>query len=101
MLWRFEAVLVDAQRANSRFQHSSPAPGGLSHRAECSRPLPPRLLIIGGVASIVFGVLVIIYPGTGALAAIWWIGAYALVIGVLSLALAFRVRKLVGPSIAD
>jgi uncharacterized membrane protein HdeD (DUF308 family) len=54
------------------------------------------VLILGGVASIVFGGLVIAYPGAGALAVIWWIGAYALVIGVLALGLAIRVRRLVG-----
>jgi len=32
-------------------------------------------------------------PGAGALALVWVIGAYALIIGVLLVALAFRLKK--------
>jgi uncharacterized membrane protein HdeD (DUF308 family) len=49
-------------------------------------------LVLGGLASIVYGVLLIIAPLIGALVLTWWIGAYALVFGVLLLTLAFRLR---------
>jgi uncharacterized membrane protein HdeD (DUF308 family) len=50
------------------------------------------LLILAGAASVVFGILLLIRPGAGALAVIWLIGAYAVVYGILLLVLAFRLR---------
>jgi uncharacterized membrane protein HdeD (DUF308 family) len=50
------------------------------------------LLALGGVASIVFGTLIVLYPAAGALAVVLWIGAYALVFGVLLVVLSFRLR---------
>jgi uncharacterized membrane protein HdeD (DUF308 family) len=50
------------------------------------------LLILTGVISIAFGVLVCLFPGAGALAMVWLIGSYATFTGVLLLVLAFRVR---------
>ena len=52
------------------------------------------LLALSGVASLIFGILLIALPAAGALALIWLIGAYALVFGVLMLVLAFRLRGL-------
>jgi uncharacterized membrane protein HdeD (DUF308 family) len=51
------------------------------------------LLILMGVFSFLFGTLILISPGTGALAIVLWIGAYALVFGVFLIALAFRLRS--------
>lgn len=50
------------------------------------------LLILEGVVSILFGVLVFLFPGAGALALIWLISFYALVTGALLLTLARRAR---------
>jgi uncharacterized membrane protein HdeD (DUF308 family) len=52
------------------------------------------LLILSGIASVVFGVLVIVFPGAGALSVLWMIALYAVVFGALLVALSFRVRKL-------
>jgi uncharacterized membrane protein HdeD (DUF308 family) len=49
-------------------------------------------LVLGGVASIVYGLLLIAAPLIGALVLTWWLGAYALVFGVLLLILAVRLR---------
>lgn len=49
-------------------------------------------LALTGVASVAFGVLVILFPGTGAVAVVWAIAAYAVVFGVLLVALGLRLR---------
>jgi uncharacterized membrane protein HdeD (DUF308 family) len=48
---------------------------------------------LAGVASIVFGILLVANPRAGLLVLTWLIGAYALVWGVIQLALAFRLRQ--------
>ena len=50
-------------------------------------------LILGGVLSVIFGVVLVVLPGPGILALVWLIGAYAVVSGVLLIVLAFRVRN--------
>jgi uncharacterized membrane protein HdeD (DUF308 family) len=49
-------------------------------------------LVLGGVASIIFGIVLILAPVVGAVVLTWWLGAYALVFGVLLLILAFQLR---------
>jgi uncharacterized membrane protein HdeD (DUF308 family) len=53
------------------------------------------LLILGGLLSVAFGVLLMTQPGAGALAMIWLIGAYAVVFGLLLLILAFKMRRFI------
>jgi uncharacterized membrane protein HdeD (DUF308 family) len=51
------------------------------------------LLGLAGLLSIGFGVLLALWPGPGLLAILWIIGVYAIVLGVLQLFLAFRLRS--------
>jgi uncharacterized membrane protein HdeD (DUF308 family) len=58
------------------------------------------LLALSGIASLGFGILLVLFPGAGALAVVLWIGAYTLVFGALLVALAFRLRSLGRPHAA-
>ena len=50
------------------------------------------MLILGGLASVLFGTLLVYQPGAGALAVLTLIAAYAVVFGVLLVMLSFRVK---------
>jgi uncharacterized membrane protein HdeD (DUF308 family) len=50
-------------------------------------------LVLSGLLSIVFGVLLAIAPLIGAIVLTWWLGAYALLFGASLLVLAMRLRK--------
>jgi uncharacterized membrane protein HdeD (DUF308 family) len=50
-------------------------------------------LIIGGVLSVLFGIVLIAAPGAGALAVVFVIGAYAVLFGVTLLMLSWRLRS--------
>jgi len=56
------------------------------------------LLIVSGFASVLFGVLVFMFPAAGALALVWLISIHAIVTGFFLLALGFRARKWAPPS---
>jgi uncharacterized membrane protein HdeD (DUF308 family) len=49
-------------------------------------------LVLGGVVSVIYGVLLILAPMIGALVLTWWLGAYALIFGVALIVLGFRLR---------
>ena len=49
-------------------------------------------LIIGGALSVLFGIVLLVAPGAGALAVVFLIGAYAIVFGLALLGLAWRLR---------
>jgi uncharacterized membrane protein HdeD (DUF308 family) len=52
------------------------------------------MLILGGLLSILFGILLFVFPGTGAVSLIWLIGIYAIVFGISEIIFAFRLRGL-------
>lgn len=54
------------------------------------------LLILSGLLSVAFGVLLFLRPGAGALAVMWLIGVYMLVFGITAIALSLRLRSLKG-----
>jgi uncharacterized membrane protein HdeD (DUF308 family) len=49
-------------------------------------------MILSGIASIVFAILVMFFPGVGALGLLWLIAAYAIIFGVLLVILGLRLR---------
>ena len=51
------------------------------------------LLALGGIISIVLGVFLFLQPFAGGIAIIWTIAAYAMIFGVLLIALGFRLRN--------
>jgi uncharacterized membrane protein HdeD (DUF308 family) len=51
------------------------------------------MLALAGAVSVLFGVLVFLFPAAGALAMVWLVSFYATVTGILLLALAFKARK--------
>lgn len=53
------------------------------------------LLALAGVASILFGLVLLFNPAAGALALVWLIGAYAIVFGVLMIVLGVRLHSMV------
>jgi uncharacterized membrane protein HdeD (DUF308 family) len=54
-------------------------------------------LILSGLLSIVFGAVLIGWPGTGALALIWTIAWFAVFFGCMFIGLAFELRKFKRP----
>jgi uncharacterized membrane protein HdeD (DUF308 family) len=52
-------------------------------------------LILGGIGSVAFGVLLYLMPGAGALALLWLIGGFAMAFGILMIALGLKLRTFV------
>ena len=53
------------------------------------------LMVLAGLLSIVFGVVIAAQPASGLLAVVWLIGIYAIVFGVMHLAVYFEARSVV------
>jgi uncharacterized membrane protein HdeD (DUF308 family) len=51
------------------------------------------LLILSGLLSVAFGVLLFLRPGVGALAVMWLIGIYMIVFGITAIVLSLRLRR--------
>jgi uncharacterized membrane protein HdeD (DUF308 family) len=50
------------------------------------------LLILSGLLSVLFGVVLVAWPGASALALLWLIATFAVVFGVVLVILAFKAR---------
>ena len=57
------------------------------------------LLLLSGVASVVCGLFLFFMAGWGALAVLFWIGAYAVTIGLFLIVVALRLRRWVAQPI--
>jgi len=49
-------------------------------------------LALGGIASVIFGIVLLVAPVVGAVVLTWWLGAYAIVFGTFLLVLAFQLH---------
>lgn len=52
------------------------------------------MLVLAGIVSILFGIALMVQPAVGALAVVFWIGAFALIRGIFMVALAFKLRSI-------
>ncbi len=52
------------------------------------------ILYLTGALSILFGILIVVQPAAGGLSIVWIVASWAIVIGVLRIIFAFRVRNL-------
>jgi len=52
------------------------------------------LLALNGVLTVLFGVVLIVAPGAGALAVLWLIGVFAIVVGIVMISLGIRLKGL-------
>ena len=51
-------------------------------------------MVLAGIASILFGLILVVFPATGALSLVWLIGAFAIVFGIFDIGLGWRLRGL-------
>ena len=52
------------------------------------------MMILGGLLSILFSVLLVVSPAAGAMSVVWMIGIYAVVFGISEIIFAFRLHSL-------
>jgi uncharacterized membrane protein HdeD (DUF308 family) len=58
------------------------------------RHLPGEVAqVLNGAVSVLFGLVLLVVPGLGLLAVVWWIAMYAVFRGLLLVTLAFRLRR--------
>lgn len=50
------------------------------------------LLILNGLLSVLFGIVIFVFPAVGLVTVVWIFGMYAIMFGILLLALGFRLR---------
>jgi uncharacterized membrane protein HdeD (DUF308 family) len=50
-------------------------------------------MVLGGLLSLAYGILLIITPFIGAIVLTWWLGAYALVFGIALVVFSFKLRS--------
>jgi uncharacterized membrane protein HdeD (DUF308 family) len=50
-------------------------------------------LALAGIASVIFGIVLLIAPAVGAVVLTWWLGAYAIVFGIFLLVLGFQLHS--------
>jgi uncharacterized membrane protein HdeD (DUF308 family) len=49
---------------------------------------------LGGVISVVFGIMLVVFPAAGMLSLLWLVAVWAIVLGISSIGLGYRLHKL-------
>ena len=57
------------------------------------------MLVLSGIVSILFGILVFAFPLAGAVGISWILGVYAMTAGIILVSLGVKLRKLVGATV--
>jgi uncharacterized membrane protein HdeD (DUF308 family) len=52
------------------------------------------MMILGGLLSIIFGVMLFVFPAAGAVSVIWVVGIYTVIFGISEIIFAFRLQGL-------
>ena len=55
-------------------------------------------LALGGVLAILFGLYIVVFPGSGLISLIWLVGAWAILFGIANLVVAWRLREMANRS---
>jgi uncharacterized membrane protein HdeD (DUF308 family) len=50
------------------------------------------IMLLSGAVSLIWGVMLAIMPGAGAIAFLWFVGSYSIIFGILLIALALKLR---------
>ena len=59
------------------------------------------LWVLSGACTVALGVLLMLYPGAGALSVLWMIGAFAMAWGILLVMLSFKLKGLKGKALPE
>ncbi len=51
------------------------------------------MLIVAGIFSVIFGILLFMQPVAGVVVISWWLGIYALFLGIFLISVGFRLKK--------
>jgi uncharacterized membrane protein HdeD (DUF308 family) len=51
------------------------------------------LLAVSGIISLIFGFIIVLFPGEGVLAILWIIAAFAIILGIVNVVIGFQERK--------
>ncbi|MER7502802.1 HdeD family acid-resistance protein [Nonomuraea pusilla] len=51
------------------------------------------MLIVGGILSLIFGLLLLFFPGAGLLSLVWLLGIFAILYGIAMIILSFTLKK--------
>ncbi len=65
----------------------------LASAVRAARDRQRWLLALGGLVSVVSGIVLALWPIAGAITVVRWLGVYALVFGITLIVLALRLRR--------